>query len=169
MKMGQLQGLALFESNRNKQKPNPEMLAGGSKSKFRFQGETVVKKCRCYEVEAFQAVFQTYQYLTNIVDFQKLPEKYDDELKHLCFYRGLRPFVVKYLGYSRPNHELFDDSSSDDEEKFNIKLSNMLYKQVDDRPYSFLDLKMGTDCVLKTPASKDYKKYKDRDKNTTTE
>ena len=103
MKMGQLYGSDLFDRNKKSKKPKKDnvkkFLAGGSDKKFVFQGEILIKKCKCYEVEAFEAVYKTFEFLTNILDFQKLPAKYESELKHLNFYRGLRPFVAQYQGY----------------------------------------------------------------------
>jgi len=49
-----------------------------------------------------------------------------------------------------------------------IKLENMLYNSVNSsEPYSYLDLKMGTDTVLRSTTSTSYAKFVKRDRDTT--
>ena len=88
------------------------------------------------------------------------------------FYRGLRPFVVQYHGY----YDAFDDKGGQEDndnpdkkpKKYQrLKLENLLYKEMNKDPYSYLDLKMGTDTVLRSPTSSSYQKFVKRDHDTT--
>jgi len=48
-------------------------------------------------------------------------------------------------------------------------LENMVFTEKDEEPWSFIDLKMGTNCVLREPDDPKYKLFYDRDVNTTTQ
>jgi len=63
--------------------------------------------CKYHEVEAYEAVFHTNEFLNNI--FTKEPyinettewrhNFYEENQKHVDFYTGLRPFIPAYHGF----------------------------------------------------------------------
>ena len=110
----------------------------------------------------------TFRYLQNyVIDFTENEKFYQRELTHLTFYRGLRPFVVEYYGCERVTYE------NDEEEvklRYRVQLRNMAFKENNKvEPMSLLDIKMGTNTVLKTSEDPYYKQFCERDKKTTSE
>jgi hypothetical protein len=76
--------------------------------KFYFEpdGLTIVKKCKEFEVDVYECIFNT----------DRLPpDEVDEEWR--TFYHGLRPFVPKYFG-----SQLYDMKRA----RFNVRLQNLL-------------------------------------------
>ncbi|CDW79208.1 UNKNOWN [Stylonychia lemnae] len=142
-----------------------EYLAGCSedKSKIIFEEghQTILKVCKQYEIDVYECIFNTDAFPPHI---------FDDTWR--VYYKGLRKFVPHYFGYE-PNPTIQD--------KFNVRLQNLLdirkdlskgllidNQPVQIKPVSYLDLKIGTKCVLKSLDSPDYEEFKYLDDSTTT-
>lgn len=134
-------------------------LAGASEDpkKFYFEEDmlTIIKKCKEFEVDVYECIFNT----------DRLPpEEVDEDWR--AFYHGLRSFVPRYY-----EAKLYDFERG----RFNVRLQNLLnihkeytydrvilkeeYSKDKARELmeeakgmkraSYLDMKMGTNCVLR--------------------
>ena len=84
------------------------------------------------------------------------------------FYIGLKPFCVKYKGHTPSIYEQGLTNDEIEDRYYEMQLENMVYTETESEPWSFIDLKMGTNCVLREPDDPKYKLFYDRDVNTTT-
>ena len=123
-------------------------------------------------MEAYESLFNPDYYFETILDgsldvqlkVETRQPYHDTQIRYKEYFEGLRPFVVDYYGYRRL--EKGTGKHKNGKYKWSIRLQNMLYKKKGD-PYSFLDLKMGTNTVLRSKDSTSYGKFSDRDKMTT--
>lgn len=125
------------------------LLCGASEdpTKFKFSKDgRVIKRARECEVDVYECLFNTHLFPESQVD-----------ASWRAYYQNLRRFAPQYYGAT-----LVDEK----EKRYSLVLENLLAGYAT-RP-SYLDLKMGTDCVLKQPGSPEYEDFARIDTSTTT-